>query len=228
MTLVLVSRMLTKNKHSLSLLSLLFVIIIVSSVLDCAICQPDKIEILNVEISPKVVEIGQDVRVTANIKNFGKQKKTCDVKACFGDCVVKELNGITIPPQDNYVFMFSVNTSSLSEGKYPVEVIIEEETNEQNAFDLGIVSVGQEIPGQEVSNQEISAGTDLLYLIPIIPIGAVVSFVVWKKRKNNQEEDKTTKEMLPELLNEVLNYEEKVEGKAAKNSNSSDGKEYIR
>ena len=222
------SQLLTKNKQSLSLLSLLFAIVVVSSVLDCAICQPDKIQVQNVEISPKIAEIGQNVRVTANIRNFGKQKKTCDVKACFGDYVVEELNEITIPPQDNYAFMFSVNTSSLSEGKYPVEVIIEEETNEQNAFDLGIVSVGQEIPGQEVSDQEISAGTDLLYLIPIIPIGAVVSFVVWKKRKRNEEEDKTTKEMLPELLNEVLNFEEKGEGKAAKNSNSSGGKEYIR
>jgi hypothetical protein len=93
---------------------------------------------------------------------------------------------------------------------------------------LGIVSVGQEIIGEELSDQEISAGTDLLYLIPIVPIGAVVSFVVWKKRKSNEEEDKTTKEMLPELLNEVLNFEEKVEGKAAQNSNSSCGKEYIR
>jgi hypothetical protein len=220
--------MLTKNKHSLSLLSLLFVIIVISSVLDCAICQPDKIEILNVEISPKVAEIGQNVKVTANIRNFGKQKKTCDVKACFGDYVVEELNGITIPPQDNYALMFSMNTSSLSEGKYPVEVIIEEETDGQKTFDLGIVSVGQEIVGEEVSDQEISAGTDLLYLIPIVPIGAVVSFVVWKKRKSNEEEDKTTKEMLPELLNEVLNFEEKVEGKAAQNSNSSCGKEYIR
>jgi len=215
--------MLTKKKNSLSLLSLLFVIIVVSSILDCAICAPDKIEILNVEISPKTVEIGQKVRVTANIKNFGKEKKTCDVKACFGDCVVEELNGITIPPQDIYAFMFSVNTSSLSEGKYPVEVIIEEETEEQNAFELGIVSVGQEIPGQEVS-----AGTDMLYLVPVIPIGAVVSFVVWKKRKSNEKEEKTTKEILPELLNEVLNFEEKVEGEAAKNSNPSGGKEYIR
>ena len=220
--------MLTKNKHSLSLLSLLFVIIVISSVLNCATCELDKIVVQNVEISPKVVEIGQNVKVSANIKNIGKNKKICDVKACIGDCVVKELKGITIPAQDDYGFMFSMNTSSLSEGKYPVEVIIEEETNEQNAFDLGIVSVGQEIPGQEVLDQEISTGSDMLYLIPIIPIGAVVSFVVWKKRKSNEKEEKMTKEMLPELLNEVLNFEEKVEGKAAENSNPSGGKEYIR
>ena len=124
--------------------------------------------------------------------------------------------------------MFSVNTSSLSEGKYPVEVIVEEETNEQNVYDLGIVDIGQEIPGPDVSDQEISAGTNMLYLVPVIPIGAVVSFVVWKKRKSNEKEEKTTKEILPELLNEVLNFEEKVEGEAAKNSNPSGGKEYIR
>lgn len=215
--------MLAKKKHSLSLLSLLFVIIVVSSILDCAICQPNKILVNNVEISPKNAEIGQNVRVSAQLKNVGKDKKTCKIKACFGECVVEEFEEITIPPQDEYDFMFSVNTSSLSEGKYPVEVIVEEETNEQNVYDLGIVDVGQEIPGPDVS-----AGTNMLYLVPVIPIGAVVSFVVWKKRKSNEKEEKTTKEILPELLNEVLNFEEKVEGEAAKNSNPSGGKEYIR
>ena len=220
--------MLAKKKHSLSLLSLLFVIVVVSSILNCAICGPDKILVLNVEISPKIAEIGQNVRVSAQLKNIGRDQKTCKIKACFGECVVEEFEEITIPPQDEYDFMFSVNTSSLSEGKYPVEVIVEEETNEQNVYDLGIVDVGQEIPGPDVSDQAISAGTNMLYLVPVIPIGAVVSFVVWKKRKSNEKEEKTTKEILPELLNEVLNFEEKVEGEAAKNSNPSGGKEYIR
>ena len=220
--------MLTKNKHSMFLLSCLFVIVFISSVLNIAICGPDRWVVQNKEISPKVAEIGQSVRVSANIRNVGRDKKTCNIRAYVGDCFVEEFKGITILPQDDYGFMFSVNTSSLFEGEYPVEVVIEEESNEQNAFDLGTVAIGQEIPGQDVSDQEISAGTDMMFLIPIIPIGAVVSFVVWKKRKSNKEEDKVTKEMLPELLNEVLNFEEKVEGAADKNSNSSSDKDYIR
>jgi hypothetical protein len=114
--------------------------------------------------------------------------------------------------------LFTVNTSSLIEGKYPLEMVIEQSPNEQDLFDLGTIAI-----------EQISyAHSNILYLLPIFPIGAVVSFFVWKKRRNKRKDDKLSEDLMPELVDEIMKFEEKVETEAVKNKNSPDDKSYIR
>lgn len=67
----------------------------------------------------------------------------------------------------------------------------------------------------------------MLYLLRVIPIVAVVYFVVWKRRRNTSQEYKIPKDLLPNLLNEVLNFEEKVYAAVAETKNSSNDKGYV-
>jgi len=186
-----------------------------------------KLVVQNMDISPKVAKIGENVRVKANIRNNGNTATTCNVKALIAESTVEELKEITIPPQDTFCLMFTVNTSSLAEGKYPLDIIIEEATSEQTVIQSGTIVVNQENSEQNNSQLENSSALNMLYLLPIIPIGAVVSFVVWKRRRNNSHEDEMPKDLLPNLLNEVLNFEEKVDAGAAETKNSSNDKSYV-
>lgn len=212
-----------KSQPSLTLLSLLVALVIAASVSNCVMGARDKLLVQNVEISPRVAKVGESVGIKANIKNAGKFTKKCCVRAYVGESVVEEFEGITIPPGDIVPLMFSVNTSSLNEGTNPVGMVIEEESNEQEIFDLGNIQVQP-----EKAEQVISGGFNMLYLLPIFPLGAVVSFFVWKKRSRKKQEDEMSKDLLPNLLNEVLNFEENVKAGAAKSKDSSVDTSYVR
>lgn len=215
--------MLIQRKCLLTLLSVLIVAVIASSSMVSSGASTQKIIVQNIELSPKVANIGENVRVKANIRNTGKNSTTFNVKAFVGASAVEEFKDVTISPQDTFSLMFTVNTSSLSEGKYPVEILVEESAIEQQkVFDLGTIAVGQ-----ENSELENSAGLNMLYMLPVVPIVAVVCFVVWKRRRNTSQEDKMPKDLLPNLLNEVLNFEEKVDAGVAETKNSSNDKGYV-
>lgn len=218
-----------KGKPSLTLLSLLVVVVVGASILDCALCASDKSEKLlvqNVEISPKVASAGESVRVKANLKNIGKNTKNCNAKAVVGESVVEEFKEITIAPGDTIPLMFTLNSGSLNEGSNAVDLVVEE-SSEQEIFDLGTIEVTPENVEKENVLKGNSIGFNMLYLLPVIPIVAVISFIVWKRRRSNVPEDKMSKDLLPNLLNEVLNFEENVEKGVEKNTDSTSSKSYV-
>jgi len=219
-----------RGKPSLTLLSLLVTIVIGASLFEYALSAPDesgKLLVQNVEISPKVAKAGESVRVKANLKNIGKSTKNCNAKALVGESVIEEFKEITIPPGGTVPLMFTLNSSSLNEGSHAVELLIEE-SSEQEIFDLGTIEVTPENVKQENGLQENSVGFNMLYLLPVIPIIAVIAFIVWKRRKSDMPEEKMSKDLLPNLLNEVLNFEENVENGVAKNTDESKSQSYVR
>lgn len=219
-----------KGSHSLTALSLLVVIVIGASIIDCALCAPDKSDKLlvqNVEISPKMTKAGESVRVRANLRNIGKSTKICNAKVFVGESVIEEFNEITIEPDETVPIMFTLNSSSLNEGSNAVDLLIEG-SSEQEIFDLGNIEVTPKNVQQENGLQENSVGFNMFYLLPIIPIIAVIAFIVWKRRKSDIPEEKMSKDLLPNLLNEVLNFEENVENGVSKNTDASKSESYVR
>jgi hypothetical protein len=215
--------------RSLTLLSLLVAIVIVTSILDSARGASDGLVIQNVEISPRVAKIGENVTVNAKIRNTGKNTTNCNITTYVGKSVVEELKEITISPQNTIPLMFTVNTNSLQEGNYAIETIIEQTLNEQAIFDLGTITVAQEsyALGQGAKAIGGEASFNMLYLLPVFPVGAVVSFFALKRRRSKRKEDKLSEDLLPNLLNEVLNFEGKVETGVVKNKKSSNDKSYV-
>ena len=214
-----------KGKPSLTLLSLLVVIVIGVSLFECATCAPNKSEKLlvqNVEISPKVASPGESVRVKANLKNIGKSTKNCYAKAFVGEFVIEEFEEITIEPGETIPLMFTLNSSFLNEGSNAVDLLIEE-SSEQEIFDLGNIEVTP-----ENVEQENSVGFNMLYLLPLIPVTAVIAFILCKRRKSDIPEEKMSKDLLPNLLNEVLNFEENGENGVAKDTDPSKSQSYVR
>lgn len=209
--------MLIQRKCSITLLSLLAAIVITTSILDSAGAATHRFVVQNVKISPRFAKIGENVRVKANIRNNGNTTKNCNIKTFVGDSVIEEIEEISISPQETFPLLFTVNTSSLTMGKYPIEMIIEDAQNEQSLFDLGTIAI----------EQESHASFNMLYLLPVFPIGAIVSFFVWKKVRSRKD-DKLPNDLMPDLLNEIMNFEENVETGAVKNKNSSDDRSYVR
>ena len=219
-----------KGKPSLTLLALLVIIVIGVSLFECATCAPDnseKLLVQNVEISPKVASPGESVRVKANLKNIGKSTKNCNVKAFVGESVIEEFTDITIEPGETVPLMFTLNSGSLNEGSNAVDLLVEGST-EQEIFDLGNIEVTPETVEQENDLQENSVGFNMVYLLPVIPIIAVIAFIVWKRRKSDIPEEKISKDLLPNLLNEVLNFEENIENGVAENTAESKSQNYVR
>ncbi|UCF44729.1 MAG: hypothetical protein JSW44_02835 [Candidatus Bathyarchaeota archaeon] len=215
--------MLIQTKLSKTLLSLLIIVVIATSIFDNARGARDGFVVQNVEISPKVARNGENVRVKANLRNLENKTKKCCITAFVGESVVEELKEITFSPQETIPLVFTVNTTSLPQGNNAIDVVVEQPTSKQEIFDLGNIVVAQ-----ETVKPENIAGFNMLYLLPVLPVGAVVSFFVWKRRRNKGKEEKAQENLLPNLLNEVLNFEEKAETEAEKNKNSSDAKNYIR
>jgi hypothetical protein len=224
---------LIRRKCSLSLFAVLVVLVIATSSLVSAGTPTHQLTVQNMKISPEVARIGENVRVEANIRNIGKNTTICDVTAFIGESVVKEFEGITISPHDSYFLRFTINTSSLPEGEYSVDMVVEEASSEEAIFDLGTIAVEQATPEQATpeqttKEQESYAGSNMLYLLAGFPLGATVGFVVWKRRRNSAQGEKSPENLLPNLLNEVLNFEENVEKGAEQKKTSSDSKNYIR
>jgi len=205
------------------MLSLFIAIVIATSVLANVKAAKDGLVVQNVEISPKIARNGEGVRVKANLRNLENKTKNCCVTAFVGESVVEELKEITLSPHDTISLLFTVNTSALPQGNNPIDLIVEQPTSKQDIFDLGNIVVAQ-----ETLEQKSNAGFNTLYLVPILPVAAIVSFFVWKRKRKKRKEQKLPEELLPNLLNEVLNFEEKMETGAEKNKNSSDDKSYIR
>ena len=187
----------------------------------------DKLLVQNVEISPRVATIGESVRIKANMRNTGRSTIKCDAKAFVGESVVEEFKGIIIPPGETFSLMFLVSNSSLKEGTNPVDMIVEEGSSGQSIYDLGSIQVQQDVQ-QGGLESGIFAGFNMLYLLAIFPLGGAVTFFVWKRRSKKNQADKLSKDLLPNLLNEVLNFEENAEAGAAKTKNSSGDTSYVR
>ena len=213
-----------QKKHSLTAISLLLTIVIISSILNCAMGHGDRLFIQNRDVYPTVAKIGDIVKVSVNIRNNGEDHKKCNFKAYVRGSVVEERKDIKVLPQTTFPILFTFNTSSLPEGKHPVEAIIEQTSSEQAKFDLGTITVEQE---ELMQDSAISVNSNIFYLLAVLPVGAVVSFFVWKRRRNKRKEDAMPEGLLPNLLNEVLNFEENVETGAVKNENSSNDKSYV-
>jgi hypothetical protein len=230
---------LVKKKFALTLSCLLFAMIIATSVLDSAGAATNRLVVQNVNISPRFAKIGENVQVKASIRNNEHETKNCHVKTFLGDSVIEEIKEISISPQDTFPLLFTIETSSLTQGEYPIEMVIEEAPNEQSLFSLGTLTVEQETPvptstpsstnspAPSQEPQSASFDSNLIYLVPVIPVAAVVSFFVWKKEREKRKEQKMPEGLLPNLLNEVLNFEEKVETGVEKSKNSSNDKSYI-
>jgi hypothetical protein len=223
MTYSLVDGMLTVKKRSLTVLSLVAAIVIVASILENAKGARDRFVVQNGEISPKVAKNGENVRVKANLRNLENKTKNCCVTAFVGESVVGELKEITFSPQETVPLVFNVNTSSLTPGNHAIDVVVEQPMSKQEILDLGNIVVAQ-----ETVEQEGFAVSNMFYLLPVFLVGALVSFFVWKRERKRRKEEKLSEELLPNLLNEVLNFEEKMETGAEKTKNSSDDKNYIR
>ena len=212
-----------QRKCSSTLLSLLVAILIVISILDSAGAATHNFVVHSVEISPKVARNGENVRVKADLRNLENKTKKCYITASVGESVIEELKEITLSPRDTITLLFTVNTSALPQGNNAIDLVVEQPTSEPEIFDLGNIVVAQ-----EKLEQESYAGFNLLYLVPILPVGAVVSFFVWKKVRKKRKEQKLPDNLLPNLLNEVLNFEENVEKGAEQKKLPSDDKSYIR
>jgi hypothetical protein len=218
---------LIQRKCSLTLFAVLIVFVIATSSLVSAGTSPHKLTLQNIKISPKVARIGENVRVEADIRNIGKNTTVCDVTAFVGESVVEEFKGITIPSHDSHFLLFTINTSSLPEGEYSVDIVVEEASSEEAIFDLGTIAIEQTTQEQATGEQESYAGLNVLYLLAVFPLGAIVAFVVWKRRRSSAHAEESPEDLLPNLLNEVLNFEENVE-KGAEKTTASDDKSYIR
>jgi len=235
-----------QKKHSSTLISILVTLVIVTSILASAQALPQILVVQEVEVSPEEVKIGEVVTVEAKIRNKGKNTTTCNVNAYVGEFLVEELNGITIPPRDSFSLLFTIDTSSLEEGAYVIDITVEQAESEEEVFDLGTIAVWQEFVEQETidqetpeqetidqdpsapetTEQEIDAGFNMLYLLLCLPVGAVAAFLVWRRRRNGGMEDEMADELLPKLLEKTLNLEGKAEKGA--NENSVYDKSYIR
>ena len=238
--------MLIRRKPSTTLLSLLVALFIVTSFLASAQAVPQVLVVQEVEVSPEEVEIGETITVEAKIRNKGKDTTTCKVTAYVGEFLVEELNGITIPPRDSFSLLFTIDTSSLEEGAYVIDIAVEQAESEEEVFDLGTIAVWQEFVEQETTEQEttetealeqdptapetteqeIDASSNMLYLLLCLPAGAAAAFLVWRRRRKSGMEDEMAEELLPKLLEKTLNLEGKAETVA--NENSAYDKSYIR
>jgi hypothetical protein len=212
-----------KTKLSRILLSLLIAAVIATSILNDADGARDGFAVQNVEISPKVARNGENVRVKANLRNLENKTKSCCVTAFVENSVVEEIEEITFSPRETISLLFTVNTTSLQQGSHSVKLVVEQSMNNQDILDLGTIVVQQEI-----SRQESNIGFNMLYLLPVLPVGVVGSFFLWKWIRNKRKGEKLPENLLPNLLNEVLNFEGNMEKEAGKNKNPSDDKSYIR
>lgn len=215
--------MLIQTKLSRTVLSLFVAIVIVTSILATVKGAKDGFIVQNVEISPKVAANGEDVRVKANLRNMENKTKSCCITAFIGESIVEEPKEITFSPQETISLRFTVNTSALPEGQNSIDLVVEQPKNEQEIYDLGNIVVAQ-----RNVEPESFAISNVLYLIPILLIGAVVSFLVWNRKRKKINEQKLPEDLLPNLLNEVLNFEEKMEAGVEKTKSPSDDKNYIR
>jgi len=215
--------MLIQTKLSRTVLSLFVAIVIVTSILATVKGAKDGFIVQNVEISPKVAANGEDVRVKANLRNMENKTKNCCITAFIGESIVEEPKEITFSPQETISLRFTVNTSALPEGQNSIDLVVEQPKNEQEIYDLGNIVVAQ-----RNVEPESFAISNVLYLIPILLIGAVVSFLVWNRKRKKINEQKLPEDLLPNLLNEVLNFEEKMEAGVEKTKSPSDDKNYIR
>ena len=215
--------MLIRTKLSRTVLSLFVAIVIVTSILATVKGAKEGFIVQNVEISPKVAATGEDVRVKANLRNMENKTKSCCITAFIGESIVEEPKEITFSPQETIALLFTVNTSALPEGQNSIDLVVEQPTNEQEIYDLGNIVVAQ-----RNVEPESFAISNVLYLIPIFLIGAVVSFLVWNRKRKKINEQKLPEDLLPNLLNEVLNFEEKMEAGVEKTKSPSDDKNYIR
>ncbi|MCW4054767.1 MAG: hypothetical protein NWE84_07625 [Candidatus Bathyarchaeota archaeon] len=220
--------MLIQTKLSRTVLSLFVAAVIVTSILATAKGTKDGFVVQNVQISPKVATNGENVRVKANLRNMENKTKNCCITAFVGESVVEEPKEITFSAQETISLLFTVNTSALPEGQNSIDLVVEQPTNKQEIFDLGNIVVAQENVEQESVEQESLAISNVLYLIPIFLIGAVVSFLVCSRKRKKIIEQKLPEDLLPNLLNQVLNFEEKVEEGAEKTKSPSDDRNYIR
>lgn len=213
--------MLIQRKYATTLLSFLVAVVIITSFFVHAGAK-DGFVVKNVEISPKVVANGEDVRVKANLRNMENKTKSCCITAFIGESVVGEPKEITFSPQETISLLFTVNTSSLPQGNNAIDLVVEQPANKQEILDLGNIVVSQ-----ENVQQDSFAISNMLYLVPFFLIGAIISLFVWKRKRSKIQEQKLQKDLLPNLLNEVLNFEEKAEAGAEKTT-ASDDKSYIR
>ena len=218
---------LIQRKCSLTLFAVLIAFVIATPSLVSAGAPSQQLTLQNIKISPKIAEIGENVRVEAYIRNVGRNTTVCDITAFVGESVVEEFKGISIPSHDSYFLLFRINTSALPEGEYSVDIVVEEASSEEAIFDLGTMTIEETTQEQTTGEQASYAGLNMLYLLAVLPLGAAVAFVVWKRRRNSAHEEEMPEKLLPNLLNEVLNFEEKVE-KGAEKTTASDDKSYIR
>jgi len=234
---------LIQRKRSLTLLTVLIAFIIATPSLVSAGAPSHKLTLQNIKISPKIAKIGENVRVEADIRNIGKNTTVCDVTAFVGESVIEEFKGISISSHDSHSLLFTIDTSSLPEGKYSVDMVVQEASSEEATFDLGTIAIEQTTqeqpapeqtipeqttPEQTTGQQESYAGLNVLYLLAVFPLGAAVAFVAWKRQRKSAQGEESPEKLLPNLLNEVLNFEENVEKGAEKTTASADSKNYIR
>ena len=114
----------------------------------------------------------------------------------------------------------------MSTGVYSVEILVEEESGKQEIFDCGVITIEQDDltpadvadPG---SSSASSAYSTLPYLLPVVPAGATASLLVLRKRRNKSQEPAIAEGQLPNMLNEILKFEKKVE------TETPDDKKYI-
>ena len=204
---------------------LLLILVIISSNLNCAMGRNDGLLMQNKDISPAVATIGQTVEVSVNIRNNGKNNTVCNIKAYVGGLVVEERKEVVIPPQATIPMLFTFNTSSLTQGKYPIEAIVEEPSSQQTIFDLGTVTVEPE--EEFLHGSATYAYSDLFYLLAVLPVGAGVSFFLWKRRRNRKKEAEFPEDLLPNLLNGVLKSVQTTETGTTQNPPSSDKSKYV-
>ena len=197
----------------------------------------------NVEISPAVAKIGELVRIQVTIKNVGKNAVSCNVTAFCGDCIVGTQE-VDIDSKTSVPLFFELNTSSMSAGVYSIEVLVEKPPGQQKIFDLGTIPIDQNdyIAPDGIEPETVPLDQDgfvtpdftdpnpsstppvyssMLYLIPVVPAGAVSSILFLRKRRNKNQDPAIPKKQLPQMLNEILKFEKKVE------TEISDDKKYI-
>ena len=171
------------------------------------------------EIAPAVAKIGEPVSIGVTIKNVGKNATRCNVTAYCGDCVVEGTQEVTIASQTSVPLFFRLNTSYLSTGVYSVEILVEKESGNQKIFDCGVITIEQDDP---TSASSVSPALSTLpYLLPVVPAGATASVLVLRKRRNKSQEPEIAEGELPNMLNEILKFEKKVE------TETPDDKKYI-
>lgn len=195
--------------------------------------EPFGLVMQDAEVSPRIAKIGEIVSIGVTTKNVGNNATRCNVTAFCGDCIVG-VQEINVVAKSSLPLIFQFNTSLISAGVYSIEILVEKPSGQQKIFDLGTITLDQdgltppdvpEPPTIPIDQPDLTipdgmepkpspttpVSSNLLYLLPVVPAGAVASIVVLRKQRKKSQDPVVPNVELPNILNEILKFEDKVE-----------------